>query len=264
VGRRGGLRLGDQLPIGADDLAGAATCGPVEAFIRGTVKVILRGLFGCLGGIRVEALENVPQEGGVIIAGNHRSHMDPVLIGVLISRPLWFIATDELFTVPVLGPMSRYLRAFPIRQDAPDRRALERAERLLRAGAAVALFPEGHESLDGTLRPLQGGAVLLARRAEVPVLPVGIVGTERVVPPTEWRPRHGGGYVTVRFGRPIPPPELTGGLPGTKGVEQGRQRLRSELQRLTGGCDMMDAAAAGCFACCTVGNGSAARSKEVE
>lgn len=203
-----------------------------ERVLRPIFRVLLRGLLGCLGGVRVEGLERVPAVGGVILAPNHRSHLDPILIGVLSQRPVWFLATDELFDIPVIGPLSAVFRAFPIRQDSPDRAALRRAESLLRGGEVVVVFPEGHESLDGQLQPLQGGVILLAERASVPVVPVGISGSERVLPPREWYLRHGGEPVVVRFGQPLSAELLTGNLRGKAAWRRGSETLARAIAAL--------------------------------
>lgn len=205
-----------------------------ESIVRGVLRILLRGILAGLGGVRAYGLENVPQTGAVIIAPNHVSHLDPVLIGVLVRRPVWFLAADELFSIPVLGALSRYLRAFPIRQDSPDRKALRRAEELLKQGEVLVVFPEGHESLDGRLQPLQGGAVLLARRTGACIVPVGIRGSDRILPPREWRPRHGGEPVVVRFGRPVLVDDWTQGYEDKDGMRIALECLRRELLRLSG------------------------------
>jgi 1-acyl-sn-glycerol-3-phosphate acyltransferase len=145
---------------------------------------------------------------------------------------VWFLATDELFTIPVLGTLARILRAIPIRQDAPDRHALRMAEGLLARKEALVVFPEGHESLDGRLQPLQGGVMLLAVRSGASVVPVAITGSEKVLPPREWRPRHAGTPISLRFGRALEVTDLTGSTPGRRGIDQGIRRLEAEIRRL--------------------------------
>lgn len=205
-----------------------------ERLLRESLRVLLRAVLASLGGLRVYGLENVPESGGVIVAPNHVSHLDPIIVGVTVRRPVWFLATDELFAIPVLGPLSRYLRAFPIRQDSPDRRALARAHQLLLEGEVLVVFPEGHESLDGRLQELQGGVVLLAERARVPVVPVGIRGSDRILPPREWRPRHGGEPVIVRFGRAMDLTSDADLMRGRAGRDIALARLAAELRRLSG------------------------------
>ena len=206
----------------------------IESMYRQTVRGIVRAAVACLGGMTVEGAERVPASGGVLITPNHVSHLDPPVVGVCLKRPAWFLATDELFSIPVLGHMARWLRAYPIRQDSPDREALRKTERLLEAGEIVVAFPEGHESLDGRLQPLQRGIVWIALRTGVPVVPVGIRGTNLMLPPREWRLRHAGQRMHVCFGLPISPDELAGDRTGQDRVVHGCDVLRRSLLRLTG------------------------------
>ncbi|MBM3494420.1 MAG: 1-acyl-sn-glycerol-3-phosphate acyltransferase [Armatimonadetes bacterium] len=206
-----------------------------ERLFRASVRIVLRCMFGCLGGVSVIGMDRMPRTGGIVIAPNHLSHADPMLIGMVVDRPVWFVATDELFEIPVLGSLARWLRAFPIRQDSADRGALRKLEGLLGAGEGVVAFPEGHESLDGHLQPLQPGVVWVALRAQAPIVPVGIRGTERMLPPCEWRLRHAGARITVCVGEPISPLRLSGGMRGRAAAEHGCDVLRSALLELT--CD---------------------------
>ncbi len=208
--------------------------GVIETIYRETIRGIVRITVACLGGMVVEGAEHVPSSGGVLIAPNHVSHLDPPVVGVCLRRAAWFMATDELFGIPVLGPMARWLRAYPIRQDSPDRAALRKTEGLLNAGEVVVAFPEGHESLDGRLQPLQRGVVWIALRAGVPIVPVGIRGTDLALPPREWRLRHAGRPIRVTFGAPIGPEELSGGMSGGAGADHGCDLLRKRLLMLTG------------------------------
>jgi 1-acyl-sn-glycerol-3-phosphate acyltransferase len=200
--------------------------------LRGILWVIAKIVFRILGGVCVSGQENIPRTGGVIIAPNHRSHADPPLIGVTLPRYAWFLATDELFTIRFWGTLGRWMRGYPIRQDSPDRAALRRTEELLKSGEAVVIFPEGHESVTGELQPLQGGPILIAIRTGVPVLPVALVGTERIMPARTFRLRRASRPMVVRYGKPISAEELTGGMRGREGVEHGIRTLTAALQRL--------------------------------
>ncbi|HSV72361.1 MAG TPA: lysophospholipid acyltransferase family protein [Chthonomonadales bacterium] len=204
-----------------------------DLLLRPLAFVVLSIVFRLLGGYRVEGRGNVPKRGAVIIAPNHLSHADPPLVGIAAPRGVWFMATTELFGVRVFGALARIYRAIPIRQDSPDRAALRRVERLLGGGAAVVIFPEGHESLDGRLLPLQGGTALLAIRTGTPILPVGIVGTPAMLPARSTRPRRAPAPAVVRFGRPIDAVELAGGRKGRGAVEHATRLLASALRDLT-------------------------------
>lgn len=200
--------------------------------LRTVTKWFLQALFGALGGVRVEGRANVPTSGGLVVAPNHVSHVDPPLIGVVLPRPAWFVATTDLFRMPVLGRLAAALHAFPIRQDSPDRAALRRTEDILRSGEVVVMFPEGHESVDGRLQPLQGGPVLVAIRSGCPVLPVAIVGSNSMTPPRSWRLRRVRRPVVVRFGRPIPAATLAGGYHGRAALDHGVALLTRAIAEL--------------------------------
>lgn len=130
--------------------------------------------------IRARGVEQMPQRGGVVVASNHLCMVDPLLLGLVFSRQLHFMAKEELFRI---GPLSWWMRlcgTFPVRRGETDRAALKRAEELLRQGEVVMVFPEGHRSDTAGAQAARAGAVLLAARTGAPILPVGIAGSERM------------------------------------------------------------------------------------
>ncbi len=133
------------------------------------------------GGWEVFGAENVPTEGGAIIASNHLSFLDPPAIGVAMRRRTYYFAKAELF-VPVFGAIIRKFYAFPVARGGADTGATKEAIRLLRAGELMVMFPEGTRSHDGELGELNLGASLLASRAGVPILPAAVRGTNTVLP----------------------------------------------------------------------------------
>lgn len=133
------------------------------------------------GGWQVNGNENVPTEGGAIVASNHLSFLDPPALGAALPRRTYFFAKSELF-VPFFGFLIRKCYAFPVERGGADMGATREAIRLLRAGEFMVMFPEGTRSRDGELQELNLGAVLLASRAGVPVLPAAIRGTDEVFP----------------------------------------------------------------------------------
>jgi 1-acyl-sn-glycerol-3-phosphate acyltransferase len=195
--------------------------------------VFFRTIIAVLGGLRVENADRVPRRGGVIVAPNHISFADPPVVAVCLKRYAWFLATDEMFQIPVMGTLAKIMRALPIRQDSPDRSALRRTLDLLKGGEAVVIFPEGHVSKDGRLQPIQAGTILLAIQAGVPIVPVGVVATDRMMPPHQWKLHHAGRRMTVRFGAPIPVDELAGGLKGRAALDHGVEVLRAAITALS-------------------------------
>ncbi|HEX6989754.1 MAG TPA: lysophospholipid acyltransferase family protein, partial [Bacillota bacterium] len=100
----------------------------------------------------VRGREHLPAQGPVLVCANHIHGWDPPLVGTVMTRPVFFMAKEELFRYPVLGTLLAKVGAFPVRRGTPDRRALKTALDLLASGKVVGLFPEGTRSRDGRLR----------------------------------------------------------------------------------------------------------------
>ena len=146
---------------------------------------------------RVRGAVNVPRSGGFILASNHISNIDPILLPVVCPRQMRFMAKDSLFSHPVLGALMRWGGGFPVRRGRADRQALGEFLRQLERGYPVLIFPQGTR---GGVKP-QAGVGFLAARSGKPVLPVYIEGTDLVLPKGKAFPqRH---PVRVVFGKPL-------------------------------------------------------------
>lgn len=160
--------------------------------------------------IRVYGVQNVPKTGGVIIASNHASYLDPPAVGASSRRMRMthFMARDTLFRNPLMGAFLRRVGVIPLDRDRGDVKAMKTAIQLLRDGAAVALFPEGTRSPDGTLQPAKPGIGFLVAKGNAPVVPVYVHGSYEA-----WS-KHSGGLkrkpVTVIFGQLITQEEIRG------------------------------------------------------
>jgi 1-acyl-sn-glycerol-3-phosphate acyltransferase len=172
--------------------------GP-EVFLP-LVWVVGRAYFG----VRLEGVQNVPLEGPLIIAPNHVTYADPPLIALGVRRPIYFMAWNRLFHVPLFGRLIRFLRAFPVETESVDPSAVREVVQLLKAGQAVMIFPEGGRSPDGRLQRFKPGAFRLACAHGAPILPVTIIGGHEAWPPQRAFPRPG--RVTIVFHPPVVPP----------------------------------------------------------
>jgi 1-acyl-sn-glycerol-3-phosphate acyltransferase len=178
---------------------------------------------------RMLGRENLPQTTPYILAPVHRSYIDTLLTGYVTRRRLRFMGKSGVFAKPWAAKLFGSLGGFAVRRGTPDRDALKVCEVALAAGEPVVLFPEGTRFSGPALGPLLGGPAFLAVRAGVPVVPVGIGGTERSMPiGAKWvRPV----TVGIVIGKPIWPPPLTGAGRVPRRVSQEMtERLREELQ----------------------------------
>jgi 1-acyl-sn-glycerol-3-phosphate acyltransferase len=188
---------------------------------------------------KVTGAGHVPASGGAILAANHLSVVDSVFLPLMMDRPVTFSAKSEYFTAS--GPAARlwaaYLKATnQLQMDRDGPRAaqdtLEAALALLQAGNLFGIYPEGTRSPDGRLYRGRPGVGWLALKSGLPVIPVGMVGTRRVLPPGSVVPRPG--RIEIRVGAPLSfPPEVLGAPPG-KARQLIAERVMTEIQKLTG------------------------------
>ena len=163
--------------------------------LRASVGKLLLAVFR----VRIQGEENIPA-GGAILCGNHVSYADPALLWCAVPRQTHFMAKSELF---VKGPIAWGLPrvwAFPVRRGEADRAAITTATELLKRGELVGIFPEGTRQRDG-MGEAQQGAAFIAMRAGVPLVPVGIAGTDKIKPKGSRRMRFP--RVTIRYGEPV-------------------------------------------------------------
>src|SRR5207245_2948839 len=106
---------------------------------------------------RVVHRERIPNEGGVILAMNHESYLDPPMAGIACDRPIFYLARKTLLKWPLLGPIFPKLNVVPVDQDRADMSALKTIIRLVKAGHGTVVFPEGSRTRDGSLQPAQPG-----------------------------------------------------------------------------------------------------------
>ncbi|MDQ7850140.1 MAG: lysophospholipid acyltransferase family protein [Armatimonadota bacterium] len=162
-----------------------------------TVRILLRLGFG----FQVEGAARIPS-GGALVVANHPSALDPVVLAAALPRRALFIGAAEFLAMPLVGWAMRAYGTIPVRRDRIDLAVVREAVRALRAGALVAIFPEGRVSPGGGSP--KAGAGILAARADVPTVPAAILGTAQALPLGCYLPRRS--QVRVIFGPPLPPP----------------------------------------------------------
>jgi 1-acyl-sn-glycerol-3-phosphate acyltransferase len=172
------------------------------------VRPLGRPLLSVLFRVRQHDRELVPPQGGAVLAGNHRSYMDPIILWCVAPRFVHFMAKDELFK-GFFGWALPRLWAFPVNRAGADRAAIAQATAFLEAGDLVGIFPEGTRGTEEAMGGAHGGAAFIAIRAGVPLVPIAFVGTEKVWPKGERFPKLR--RVTVRYGRPIMPDDFPPG-----------------------------------------------------
>ena len=161
----------------------------------------LRGAARLWFGLELRGVDNIPVDGPLIITPNHQTYADPPLVTIPVRRPVYYMAWDKLFSVPVFGRLIRTLRAFPVDIYSNDPKAVREARRLVQEGAAVMIFPEGGRSFDGTLGHFKLGAFRLAVTLGARVLPVTISGGFEAWPPQRALPRRG--RMTITYHPPL-------------------------------------------------------------
>ena len=127
--------------------------------------------------IRKEGVENIPEEGGAILASNHLSYLDHFLLPAVVPRPIFFISKAQHFDVPVQRWFFKQWGVIPLARGEGDNAAIDRALEVLQDGELFGIYPEGTRSLDGKLHKGHTGVARLALELDVPVIPVAMLGT---------------------------------------------------------------------------------------
>jgi 1-acyl-sn-glycerol-3-phosphate acyltransferase len=172
--------------------------------------------------LHVYGRERVPMDGGLVVACNHFSWIDPPVLGAAIPRTLYFMAKVEAHRVPGLGQLMRSFGAFSVRRGESDREAVRTMRRLVHDGHALGLFAEGTRQRSGVPGPVQPGAAMVAINEEVPVICSAIYGS------FEWRL---GNFspVSLAWGTPM----SFDGLPrGGKGYKDASVEIEREIRKL--------------------------------
>lgn len=171
----------------------------VNPFVYWTLRAILVPAFLVYFRMQRIGREHLPKHGPLLLASNHRSFLDPFVIGMLVRRPVYYMAKRELFEKRWQAWILNALGAFPVDRGKGDSAAMDTARTILQRGDCVVLFPEGTRVRPGPLAKPRRGIGRLALETGVPVAPVAVIGTEDVRRGWRIRPRK----VRIRVGRPL-------------------------------------------------------------
>jgi 1-acyl-sn-glycerol-3-phosphate acyltransferase len=177
-------------------------------------NLVLRLLFFLLTRLEISGQENVPASGSLMVAMNHVSFLDPLLLGVGIPRRIRWMSKIENWNNPIMGTVLTLYGAFPVQRGEVDRKSLVLAMDILRSGGALGIAPEGTRSRSGILARAKPGAARLALQTDATILPAGIVGTELAV--QEWR-RLRRPVISLHIGKPF---KMTAEKPVSKEKQQ--------------------------------------------
>lgn len=191
------------------------------AFGRG----LLRPFFFPIYRIRVEGRENIPAQGSLLLCSNHVSMKDPIVLGIVQKRRIYYMAKEELFRTKFMNGLMRGLGAFPVTRGSGGDDALRDAYALLEREEIVGIFIEGHRSKTGELQKPKTGAAMLAYRTKAPVLPVCITGEGGKLPKPFRR-------LTVTFGKVIPAEELHLEDDSSSCLRHASRQVMEEIKKL--------------------------------
>lgn len=155
---------------------------------------------------KIYGAQNVPRSGPAILVSNHASNFDPPFISHCAGRPVAYMAKEELFRIPLLKQAIQIYGAYPVKRGGMVRQSLEAAQQALDRGWLVGIFPNGTRTADGRIHKPQLGAAAIAAKAQVPLIPMALWGSEAIQPKGQTLPRVGC-PVTARIGKPIDPPQ---------------------------------------------------------
>ena len=188
-------KAADAVEIDTTNMSVDEVVDKIETLLRFIVAIPFYIAFN----IKYEGTENLPKSGSVILAGNHQTWFDPILIAIRVKYISSFMAKAELFDIPVLNLAIKLVHGFPTRRSATDVSSLSRAESYIKKGYNLTIFPEGTRSKDGKIGRARSGVAFIASKCGVPVYPVGISFKRHL---------HFRSKITVRFGKPLSPEEL--------------------------------------------------------
>lgn len=191
------------------------------------VRYVTMGVYKLFYNFHIEGTENIPQDRALVMASNHRSYADPVILTMPMKKPVTYMAKEELFKNKLFGWFITKLGAFPVKRGAGDLQVIDDAVGILESGRHLVIFPEGTRSKDGKVGKGKTGVALIAARSGADVLPCGII--------FEGEKLHFRSKLTLRFGKVIPAEEIavTDGSP--RELKAAKLRIMGAITELVEG-----------------------------
>jgi 1-acyl-sn-glycerol-3-phosphate acyltransferase len=197
----------------------------------GIVRGLIHAAAKLVGRVSVVGADNLPAEGAFVLAPVHRSNVDFALTSILTTRPMRYMGKDSIWKSKLLGRFVTMLGAFPVHRGSADRDALKACTDIVNGGSPLVMFPEGTRCTGPVVEELFDGTAFVASRCQVPIVPLGIGGSEAMMPKGAKMLRRT--KLVLLVGEPIPAPALTdkGRVPRSA-VAELTARLHTELQSL--------------------------------
>lgn len=143
-------------------------------------RTVFKIIYSWYYGVTIIGREHVPKKGALIIAPNHKSNNDPPICGLALPRHVSFMAKEELFRNPIMRAIITWLGAFPVRRGGVDKIAIRHAMNILKEGRLLGIFPEGTRQRGDKLGRFHDGVASMALRTGIPIIPLALVGTDRM------------------------------------------------------------------------------------
>ena len=191
------------------------------------VRYPVKWLYKIFYDFHIEGIENIPQDRPVVLASNHRSYADPVILTMPMKLPVSYMAKEELFRNKLFGWFIRKLGAFPVTRGAGDMSVIDDSINILRSGRNLVIFPEGTRSKDGKVGKGKTGVAMIAAKSGADVVPCGII--------FEGEKLHFRSKLTLRFGKPITAEELAVEGSSPRELKEVKKRIMGAITELVEG-----------------------------
>ena len=201
----------------------------VDRVVYQTCRTLIVWISAVYFRVHVEGRENVPRRGACIVAPVHRSNLDTPILGCITRRRMRYMGKDSLWKNKAMAWFASALGGFPVVRGSADREALRACQAVIERGEPLVMFPEGTRKSGPVIQEIFDGPAFVASRTGAPIIPVGIGGSERVMPRgAKWiRPKK----IVLIVGKPIVPPPVDGRVP-RRVVSELSEQLHVSLQRL--------------------------------